>query len=46
MWKVFRELKGLLGMPSTEEKTREMLHMYMKLLLERLFKDLFFGCTL
>lgn len=43
MWEVFRDLKALLYMPYKEEKTREMLHMYIKLLLERLFKDLFFG---
>lgn len=30
-------------MPFKKEKTRELLHMYIKLLLERLFKDLFFG---
>lgn len=43
MWKVFGDSKALLYMPFKKEKTRELLHMYIKLLLERLFKDLFFG---
>lgn len=42
MWKVFRDSKALLYMPSKKKKTRSMSHMYIKLLMERLFKDLFF----
>lgn len=38
MWKVFSDSEALLCRPSK----KEMSHMYIKLLLERLFKDLFF----